>query len=152
MIKLNIKQKQFKRLYDYTIINHNGVTCSFKKDGTLVPATLEELELFLMFTPTGIIQEIKEDINNLIEIVELKHKLFRRWQMMVLCDAKSQLNNGQKFFVLTDVNGHFKISNRDGFKMLKTKGFISKRATFMDIEKEAIYISGTRKKNKQNKK
>lgn len=144
-MRLTDKQKQFKKLHGYTIVELNGVICSLKDDGTCVPATGEEFGLFLQFTPKTIFREIKKDFQYLWEIISLKHELFRRWQFKVLCDAKSKLHNNQRYYVLTDLNGDYRVINRDGFNLLKAKGQINKHANFMDLLKEAIYYSEVKK-------
>ena len=140
-MKLTNKQKQFQKLHGYTIIDLNGLACSLRKDGLCVPASPEQFGLFAIFKPKNIWQEIKQDFLNIGEIISLKHQLFRRWQMRVLCDAKSKLHNGQKYYVLQDLNGDFHVINRDGFNLLKAKNLMNKHATFLDLHKEAIYIS-----------
>jgi len=94
-----------------------------------------------VFTPKTFWGEIKNDFKNLIEIIRLKHELLRMWQMRVLCDAKSKLHRGQRFWVLQDFNGGYHVINRDGVKIAKSKGWMNKHATFLDLDKEAIYIS-----------
>jgi len=140
-MKLNRKQKEFKRMHKYAIINVNGLTLKLDKDNKCVPALPDEIGTFIMFTPKTFIGEIKKDFVNIGEIIRFKHAIFRKFQFKVLCDTKSKLHNGQKHYVLTDLNGDYKVVNRDGFKMLKNRGLVSKKATFIDLMKEAVYVS-----------
>ena len=145
-MKLNWKQKEFKRLYKYTIVNFNGVTMKLKNDGTCEAAVPDEIGTFILFKPRGFIEDIKQNFVNLGEFLRLKHYIFRKWQFKVLCDSKSKLHNYRKYYVLTDLNGDYRVVYRDDFKMLKNRGLISKHANFMDLMKEAVHISPDKKK------
>jgi hypothetical protein len=145
-MKLNWKQKEFKRLYKYTIVNMNGVTVKLKNDGECIAALPDEIATFILFKPKGFWIDIKTDFVNIGEIIRLKHYIFRKWQFKVLCDSKSKLHNGRKYYVLTDLNGDYRVVNREEFKMLKNRGLISKHANFLDLMKEAVHISPDKKK------
>lgn len=144
-MKLNRKQKAFNRVHKYTVIEVNGIMCSLKPDSTCVPATPEQAGNFIMFTPKTFWGEVKKDFTNIGEIVRTKQAIFKKWQFKVLCDSKSKLHNGRRYYVLTDLNGDYRVINREGFKLLKVKGLINKHANFMDLMKEAVYISGQKR-------
>jgi len=145
-MKFTEKQKEHERIHGYTIMTVENKIYKVSKDKKPVLASDEEIVVFHYFVPPTLRGELRRDIKNFHDILKNWHRMNKRWQAKLICEGKSKLNNGRKYYVLEDFNGEYHTINREGIKMLKNKGLISKAINSVNLSVEAIYVSKNKKK------
>jgi len=140
MSRKTLKQRQFKRIFGYYLIQ-NQLTFYKVTDNKVVRATEEEIKDYILFSPTHPFKMIFEDFVWLAKLIGIKYNQFKLFQAKVMANAKSKASSGRRFYVLPDWQGKYRVVSRGDVKKLQAKGIMSKRVTFKDLINEALYFT-----------
>ena len=147
-----LKQRQFKKLHGIWVVNFDHTISKLKTDGTIVPLTMEELNLWFHFIPTHWFRKVIEVFVIWGKRLEARHEEFKVFSYKVIADAKSKANNYRTYYVKEDWNGNLIVMTWTGIKNLKRKGLVSKQAHQHDFRNESIYVTKSKMQIDKEKK